>query len=401
MKIKSIFYNAMAFAILSTSFISCTPDKEDDIVTPVIPVDNTAKQAVVDNYATIVHASYEDALIEAENLRTEIVSFLNTPSQAGFDACKQAYLNTREPYGQTEAYRLYAGPIDDENGKEGLMNGWPMNELFIDYVASEPTAGIINNPTDYPLIDISTIESLNELGGETNIATGFHAIEFLLWGQDQPQPSLEAGNRPYTDYVIDGTGTNLNQQRRGQYLLAATDLLIENLTYTKDAWNPGEDNYRKQFETQDPNISLQLLITGLGKITKGEVFGERMTVALETQDQEDEHSCFSDQTHKDFQLNITGIHNVYMGNYTRIDGTVIDGYGLDELVAASNSAINTATINAINSTTDAVFLIQAPFDVEITIPEGQARIQDAITKGFALADQIVAGAEAIGVPIVL
>jgi putative iron-regulated protein len=379
-------------------FVACDPDEEETMAVPT-PVDNSSKQAVIDNYADIVYASYEDAVTEAENLRTVVVSFLTMPTNAGFDACRQAYVNAREPYGQTDAYRFYGGPIDDENGKEGLMNGWPMDELFIDYVASDATAGIINHPAEYPTIDASVIESSNEMGGETNIATGYHAIEFLLWGQDFSAAS--AGQRAYTDFIANGSGTNLNQARRGQYLLAAVDLLIQNLEYTKEAWESEEENYRKTFETQDVNISLQLIITGIGKFCKGELFGERMTVAANTQDQEDEHSCFSDQTFRDFQLGITGIENVYKGNYTRIDGTVLDGKGLDELIAETSSSSNNEAISALDAAKNAVFLIQSPFDQEIINAEGQVRVQTAITKGNNLADKIVAAASSIGISIVL
>ena len=49
-------------------------------------------------------------------------------------------------YSPTEVFRFYGGPIDDDNGPEGLLNAWPLDEVFIDYVLGNPDAGIINDP---------------------------------------------------------------------------------------------------------------------------------------------------------------------------------------------------------------------------------------------------------------
>ena len=70
------------------------------------------------------------------------------------------------------------------DGPEGLINAWPLDEAYIDYVEGDPAAGVVNDPDTYPTIDAELLTSLNEQGGEANISTGWHAIEFLLWGQD-------------------------------------------------------------------------------------------------------------------------------------------------------------------------------------------------------------------------
>ena len=161
-------------------------------------------------YADIVYASYSDSVTTAQDLDTEILSFLNAPSQAGLTSAQDAWKASREPYLQTEVYRFYDGPIDNpETGVEGMLNAWPLDEAYIDYTVDDSSAGIINDPSI--TIDADTLMSLNEQGGEENIATGFHAIEFLLWGQDLSSDS--AGTRPYTDFVTDGSGTAENQDQ--------------------------------------------------------------------------------------------------------------------------------------------------------------------------------------------
>ena len=195
------------------------------------------REAVV-TYADIVHASYQDSLELAVALNEALVAFVAMPDADTLAAARDAWLASNEPYGQTEAYRFYGGPIDDEDGPEGLLNAWPLDEAYIDYVDGDADAGIINNTEDYPEITKDLLISLNEVGAEENISTGYHAIEFLLWGQDFYEDS--AGQRSHEDY-----SSAPNAERRGQYLLITGELLVENLQDMVDQWDPAnEDSYR-------------------------------------------------------------------------------------------------------------------------------------------------------------
>jgi putative iron-regulated protein len=378
----------LVISLLLISISSCKKDTKDN---------SALKAQVVQNYASIVYASYDDAVIAAQQLKQAASNFISVPNQTNFDVLKQAYISSREPYGQTDAYRFYGGPIDDNNGREGEINAWPMDEGFVDYIQGNPAAGIINDSVLYPVIDKNVIADLNEFGGETNISTGYHAIEFLIWGQDLFASS--AGQRPYTDYVVGGTAQH--PVRRGQFLMAAIDLLIDDLVYTRDAWAPNTNNYRKTFESQSSDVSLKLILSGLGKFCDGELYGERMLTAYDTQSQEDEHSCFSDQTQRDFVLGQKGLSNVYFGDYTRTDGTVINGAGFNDLVNATDADLNTLVEAQFNSCKTAIDNIQSPFDQEIVNSAGRTRVKTAIDNGKALSLKIVSAAKAIGLNIVL
>lgn len=185
-------------------------------------VSNADKEAVIENYAAIVLANYEDAITTATALDAALHDFVDAPSPESLQAARASWLAAREPYGQSEAFRFAGGPIDDEGGLEGLLNAWPLDEGYIDYLEGAPDSGIINNVAHCPEITPELLASLNEVGAEENISTGYHAIEFLLWGQDQSADG--SGDRPFTDYT-----TAPNAERRGQYLLAASELLLANL----------------------------------------------------------------------------------------------------------------------------------------------------------------------------
>jgi putative iron-regulated protein len=368
------------------------------VLSSCAPEENTSKKEFVDNYAKIVYASYEDAYQEVVDFKGLVVDFLSAPDAIKYAALKQQYIDMRYPYEQTEAFRFYGGPIDnDTDGPEGLMNSWPMDEVFVDYVQGDANSGIINDTAGYPTIDQSILESLNQLGGEANVSCGYHAIEFLLWGQDLSTSG--PGARPYTDYVVGGTASH--QVRRGQYLLAATNLLISNLLQVKNAWDPAiAGNYRESF-TNNTDNSLTLLLTGMGKFSKGELAGERMTTALNNQSQEDEHSCFSDQTHNDLKWGNQSFVNIWLGTYTTVGGTTISGKGIKDLI--TDESLKNHMQEHVDEAIAKLNAIQPPFDQEIAAsnPAGNARVQEAINALRDQADVLVEVASHLGYNIVL
>ncbi len=374
MKSNSIYY----FPVLLIIF-SCFACKDDIDQTEIL------KQEALENYADIVFASYEDSYNTALTLKQKIDEFTANPTPAGFQACKDAWLAARQPYGQTEAYRFYGGPIDDENGPEGLINAWPIDENFIDYVEAVPTAGLINDPGTYPTISKQILADLNESISESSIFTGYHAIEFLLWGQDLS--TTGPGNRPYTDYVTGGGGTAANQDRRSQYLKVVAELLLENLFEVLEAWKPN-GAYRNQFlNSTETKVSLGYLFTSLGELSKGELSGERMFVAVDTKDQENEHSCFSDNTIADIKMNFLGLKNVYFGTYTRVDGAIVSGPSLSEIAEQLDRTKADAVKAAFADAESKINAIPAPFDQ--TIVNNPEAVLPAIQALSTLSDRTV------------
>lgn len=264
-----------------------------------------AQTKSISGYSKLVYKTYSDSLKTAITLKEDIANFVKNPSVMTMEVAKNSWKLARAPYGQSEVFRFYNGPIDRDGGPEGLLNAWPLDEAYIDYVVGAPSAGIINNLSEFPVINKELLESLNELDGEKNISTGYHAIEFLLWGQDLYVDG--PGRRSYEDYV---QGKGLNAERRAAYLLIAADLLIDHLQGLVDEWAPNKANFRALFESQKQTSTLKDILSGIIYMTGDELSGERMYVAYETMGQEDEHSCFSDMTHMDIQWNFWGVENV-------------------------------------------------------------------------------------------
>jgi putative iron-regulated protein len=359
---------------------------------PAVRAQSVGVPAVAAHYAALVHANYSDTLASALELQAAITAFVGQPSQPGLDAARKAWLAAREWYGQTEAFRFYGGPIDDEQGPEGRLNAWPMDEAYVDSVKGRASAGLVNDRRQP--ITKANLMRMNERGGEENICTGWHAIEFLLWGQDASADG--PGQRAFEDYV---DGKQANADRRRQLLAVVAELLVDDLKLLAAAWAPGARNYRERFERGDQE-SLRKMIVGLGSLSRGELAGERMEVALNTQDQEDEHSCFSDNTHRDIVNNALGIENVWLGRYVKRDGSTLQGASLRDLVAARDAAVAERTTRQIAATLAAARAIQSPFDREIVGGKdaaGRQRVQKTIDSLVQQSKDLVAAANAIGI----
>jgi len=328
-------------------------------------------QDVVKNYADIAQAGYEDSLVGAKTLKAAIDGLVAKPSADSLEEARRAWKAARIPYMQTEAYR-FGNKIVDE--WEGRVNAWPLDEGLIDYVDksygtssdSNPlfTANVIANRrlvvagqrVDASRITKELLQKLQEAEKiEANVATGYHAIEFLLWGQDLNGTGPGAGKRPASDFDKNRC-TGGNCQRRAQYLTVAADLLIEDLAWMADQWKPG-GAARKPLEGSEGD-ALTAIFTGLGSLSYGEMAGERMKLGLLLHDPEEEHDCFSDNTHNSHFYNVVGIENVYLGRYKRADGSVVSGASVSDLVKAKAPEVDERVRKALSETVEKVRVLK-------------------------------------------
>ncbi|MCP4597985.1 imelysin family protein [Neptuniibacter sp.] len=370
-----------------------------------------ATNDVLNHYADIAHATYEDSLITAKALNKVIDQFLASPSEANLKAAREAWVAARVPYQQSEAYRFGNALVDDWEGK---VNAWPLDEGLIDYVATDYgtesdenpfyTANIIANKTlkiGGIEVDASTInkqllgETLHEIDEvEANVATGYHAIEFLLWGQDLNGNNPGAGNRPATDFDLKNC-TGGNCDRRRDYLQAATNLLIDDLTEMTNNWTVN-GAARQDLLSKGPEGGLATILTGMGSLAYGELAGERTKLGLMLHDPEEEHDCFSDNTHASHYYDAKGIKNVYLGEYTRVDGSTVSGPSLSQLVKASAPVVDQNLRNKLEATQTAAQVMMDEAEkgntFDVLIGEGNTAGNQVVQ---TFVDALVAEAEAI------
>ncbi len=332
------------------------------VATPLAAQD---RAAVLTTYVNIAEATYSDAAATARRLGKAVATLVNEPSAEALQAARTAWIEARVPYQQSEVFR-FGNPIVD--GWEGKVNSWPLDEGMIDYV--DPAYGgatdenplaavnVIANPklmiagkeVDATEITPSLLsDQLQEAGSiDTNVATGYHAIEFLLWGQDLNGTGPGAGHRPWTDYAKGKECTNGNCGRRGAYLTAATALLISDLDWMAKQW--ATDGPARAEVLADETGGISRILTGMGSLSYGEQAGERMRLGLMLHDPEEEHDCFSDTTANSHYYDQIGVRNVYLGHYVGVDGRLVEGASVSNLVAAADPAVDTELRSALETT---------------------------------------------------
>jgi putative iron-regulated protein len=135
---------------------------------------------------------------------------------------------------------------------------------------------------------------------------------------------------------------------------------VSDLSEVNAAWLADEDNYRKAFETEPAKDALGKMLLGMGSLAGAELSHERMQVAFDNREQEDEHSCFSDNTLADLRNNATSVQNVLLGNYGDNDGP-----GVDDLVEAKDAALAKKLRDGIRTAIDEIDAVKGPFDQAI------------------------------------
>lgn len=352
--------------------------------------DNTG--AVVKQYAAMMRANAVDVVDRMTTLQAAVDAFVAAPSPDGLAAAQQAYLDVRPYYGEFEVSRFYNGPID---AVQGRVNEWPIDENFIDYTAGNATGGIINDPQHFPQLTPQVLASSDERGGIENLSTGFHALEFLLWGQRLDQTD-GPGQRPYTDYVDGGTATN--QDRRRTYLKSATDLLLDDLSGVAAQWVAGDpSSYAAMMLAGKPHDQLQLILRGYSNMAVSELYFERMNDPFLTQNRKDEESCFSESTSIDITSNALGVENAYLGRYHALIGPSVS-----ELVRAKDAALDATMRQQLAAARAAIEAIPPPFDHAVLAPVGSDahdKVQAALDALKPMADTIRQVAKTLGVTV--
>jgi putative iron-regulated protein len=354
---------------------------------PAFTADATQQIAT---YGETVFRNYREAWARAVDLQAAVARLVVEPGAATLDSARAAWLAARPSYGESEAYRYYGGPIDAGKqddfsfapaGVEGLLNAWPLNEAYIDRIVAGKE----------PITRALLVRS-NARDDEADVTTGFHAVEYLLWGRDTNADG--PGARSAGEFA--GAG---DSARRREYLSVATDLLVSNLKTLVDAWEPGRENYRATFQRMDQATAVRNMLTGIATLTGFEMASERLATALDSGSQEDEQSCFSDNTHVDLLSNALGVANVYFGRYGGWQGK-----GLNELVAAANPDLNRYLEQRIEATVELARKLPRPFDRMLASPPGSPERQHAeqLVQSLQMqADLLKYAASALGVPIVI
>ena len=341
------------------------------------PAQSVGQVQVVENYTRLVLANYSNTYAAAQKLNSLAKGFVQEPTADELKLLREAWLIARASYVQTEAFRFYDGPIevfpDDVNipGPESRLDAWPIDASLIDSVKDKPQGGLINSRK---LISPVRLRSMNQEDDERHVFTGFHALEFLLWGEDLDKAG--PGKRDVKDFI----GEELPAKRRRAMLLTLTQMMVEDFQYLQAEWSYVKEskstNYANRFVAK-PQDALTKIFTGLAVLSNFELAEVHLGNALTSKEADYEQDQFSDNTVKDLVGMAQGMKNVITGQYENIKGPSIA-----DLIAQSDVELADALRKQTEQVLAAMRAIPEPFDQSVLASkpdsDGREKVRAAI-----------------------
>ena len=325
------------FLVLSSFFSSCAfvgCRKKDDTHA------HFDATATLNDFANkVVLATYTDLADRAGDLLNAVKVLEADTNQAHLEQAQAAWKAARRPWEQSEAFLF--GPVDTQ-GLDPALDSWPVNKVDLD--------GVLGSDQELTEASIDTLE---------DTLKGFHTIEYLLF-RDGDQRKAE-----------DITPREL------EYLVATTENLKAKTAQLRNAWEASGENYAGEVANagtsstiyKSQKDAMQEMINGMiviaDEVANGKIsdpFNEKDTTLVESQ--------FSFNSISDFQDNIRGIQNVYMGKFTA------DGQGLNEFVNGKDADLDARFQTEVQVAIDTIGAIPDPFRDSITAQS--AAVQAAI-----------------------
>ena len=344
MKLYKI-WTLFCFLLLVSAFVvGCGSDDETDELNDSQDAAFDASTMLNDFANTVVLATYTDLDNKAGELLAAVKALETDTSQANLEKAQQAWIATRIPWEQSEAFLF--GPVDTQ-GLDPALDSWPVDHVNLQSV-----------------LDSNDVLTVDFVSGLEDTQKGFHTIEFLLF--------RDGNQRKASDIT----------ERELEYLVSTTENLKTSTSQLRLAWAPEGENFSSAVAQAgigsaiypSQSAAVQEMVNGMitiaDEVANGKIsdpYNESNTTLVESQ--------FSFNSISDFQDNIRGIQNVYMGKYAS------DGQGLNDFVSSKDPELDSRFQAEVQAAIDAIGAIPDPFRDSITANRGavQAAI-DAVSK---------------------
>ncbi len=335
MKLYKVWTIFCCLLITSALIVGCEDDEEDVDLGEVYDAGT-----ILNDFAnTVVLATYTDLDNKAGELLAAVKALETETTQANLEKAQQAWKATRKPWEQSESFLF--GPVDTQ-GLDPVLDSWPVDHVNLQSV-----------------LDSNDELTVDYVSGLEITQKGFHTIEFLLFRDGDQRKASDISEREL------------------EYLVSSTENLKMSTSQLRLAWAPEGENFSKTVASAgDGNAvypsqssAVQEMVNGMitiaDEVANGKIsdpYNESDTTLVESQ--------FSFNSISDFQDNIRGIQNVYMGKF------VNDGQGLNEFVKSKDAELDTRFQTEVQKAIDTIGAIPDPFRDSIT--ENRSAVQAAI-----------------------
>lgn len=215
-----------------------------------------------------------DSITESNSLRIAIQSFLQSPTEDNLATAREQWLISHKTYAQLEMF------ISLGHSNPGLfgnllptnfsIDAQPTSPGYLDYFDAYTNSGIVNDIA--VRLTAQTLRKQHGFSDPSEVSLGFHAIEYLLWG--------ESGKRLATDYIAvqelnDSQKSaelriiDLPNNRRRVLLNLLSVILTDDISKLKHQLENPTDTIRQNYAALTPQSRMQLLQSaGYNLLTK-------------------------------------------------------------------------------------------------------------------------------------
>ena len=330
----------LSFFLIGCGLVGCGNDDDDDNDTASGGASTFDAATTLNDFANkVVLATYTELDNRAGDLLNAVKALEADTTQANLGQAQAAWKATRKPWEQSEAFLF--GPVDTQ-GLDPALDSWPVNQVDLDGVLA--SGQTLTEPS---------IDALEDT------LKGFHTIEYLLFRDGNQRKAADITPREL-EYLA---ATTANLKSKTAQLRNAWDASGEN--FAAEVANAGTSStiYKSQKDAMQEMVNGMIVIAD--EVANGKLsdpFNERDTTLVESQ--------FSFNSIIDFQDNIRGIQNVYIGKFTA------DGQGLNEFVKGKDAELDARFQTEVQTAIDTIGAIPDPFRNSITAQP--AAVQAAI-----------------------
>ncbi|QQD25210.1 hypothetical protein GJQ55_12340 [Venatoribacter cucullus] len=298
----------------------------------------------------------------AQELDSKLAALLYNPGEESLAAARHAWRTAYDAWLETLLYAYL--PINDppDWASKGidyqqtiaLLDSWPIEGGYIDYLPGYPFSGIVNDLT-LPLNEDSLLAQ-HRFSDPTYASLGYHALEFMLWGADGERPPRDFLPQENTAPVVassdeEGTAANpetdsgdadlpvsvntvQNHNRRRQYVQLVSEQLQKHLHRLQRRWEPSNGYYAGLLQHARPEQVLNASLMAMQQLLSEELLGKRLS---------GNSSEFSNSSWADARAIVNGIRLLFVP-----DSSNEDPNGLATVLRNRDQALQQAWIQQLD-----------------------------------------------------
>ncbi len=297
------------------------------------PALNIAGQAIAVDYLGQISTDFSQLRVTIGQLQSSIHTFISETTNENLDLARQAWLAAHSGYELTTLDRYFAIQVLNEaKGLELLqlqyqINHWPIIPGYIDYVDGYPDSGIVHDIN--VALNQETLRQQHGAFDVSEVALGFHVIEFLLWGAPK-----DSGTRPTDDYeaieelsqaeaengyTLDQLGNN----RRRVLLSITADTLLEDFGKLEALWVEQQPQIRQSIESSSGSEVIVILADSMVAMLTEELLLRSLYPMLNGNYSEGIQSPYSQSTQNAVSIQLSGLERLLLEQQTE-NGTTLD-----------------------------------------------------------------------------